>query len=1535
MKRKMMCTLLCMTLLFSFVHLFGIPAQAATYKLYYNANTSADVFNMPPTMSGQDRYEIPAYYYSEDDGAVHNGVPTRFKYTFCGWSENKNASEPDYVPGNTIILSKNTTLYAVWKFGIKTAQTFTTNGSCVVTTSFPGQEQWIKIKLDDSANYWSKTGTSQIWSAAEGDPIGELYDADGYYLEGNDNTSLGYNDKNFRIPYTFSKSTTYYLSVTTDYSSSVYDDQTESYMPETVVVDLDKVQNRYNAKFYDTFASEGSGSLWRTITLFDNYMGTVPSYGFDEVQSMYIDNFLGWNANSGDVLFPGNDLYPKSQTLTTVLEEWEEFPTGVVCGTIAMLSFGRQICWYSFTPLTSGSYDILLWEGDNRLKCSIWEGVETKYFDAYPNYDAETGLKDYSVYLESGKTYYIGVRPLVYFEGAVDMEYVFEICRAAKLSYDANGGSGAPAAQTGSYQYTIPSKEPTRSGYTFTGWSTTPNNEEDFLHEPGNIVEVNAAATLYAQWSRIGKPPYWGDVNGDNKINSLDITLISKDIANLETLTAEQACFGDVNLDGKTNISDVTTIAQYIAGTISAFPCEAVADITVVPPKTQYTKGEALKTSGTRILVRNRNSSVSYELTDNISISGYNPNTVGTQTLTATYRGLKLTFTVTVKDNTYTLSYNASGGTGAPSPQTGSTSYIIPMVIPTRFGWNFAGWMGPDPSNPGYQTYFYPGDTITITKDTTLNASWERSNFVNESELKLDVKYPGQMKYRYHTPKTSGKYVLYSYGSEDTEGYLYDSSGKELARNDDGGSGTNFRIAYNLTAGIEYYIGVKYHSSTQTGSIYCYFGPVYTVSYNANGGSGAPSSQEKDFNKDLTLSSSAPSNAKSYTITYNANGGSVSQSTKTVNYVFRNWNTSSSGTGISYNAGANYTNNANVTLYAQWTNPTAGTLATPMRSGYTFDGWYTASSGGTKITSSTTITENKTLYAHWTPNVYTVRFNGNGATSGSMSNQTFTYDVAQNLTANAFKRAYTVSYNYNGATGGNSASSTTATSTFNGWATSASGAKVYNDKQNVKNLTDSGTYNLYANWTVGTITLPTPTKTGSTFGGWYTNSSLTNYAGSGGAKYTPSANITLYAKWTPNANIYNLGEETYSFKNYGDSDSPEGHCFGMSMTSAGYYTGKLDKSIISLSDNNLYAMRDTAMVRAPICHYQAIQGPYSTNATVAGGSYYKTRIYNISSDWSQVVNYVKNHQYDGKGSLQIGFRKDNEGGHAINFLRYEEVNGQQRIYAYDNNKPNTETYFYKDASGRVYQTPGTFSGSIDCIALRDVAKYYASATGFDRTRYIYAESGTIIVEGSIAYPMETDTNNGEFYMYEVPKNASKVTIVPLVDGASFEYVNHEYSFGKVDDDTYGTIALIPTDDYHETATGGNDIVTDFAIKNAPSAVSIKNYTPTRTEAYKTTMTFTAETVDMPSGASVHWFINGTDRGTGDKFTVEKATSDYTVQVKVLDKNGNVLSESETETVKINSGFFARLKAFFRGLFGLLPKVTQEYLGFDFIDKMLP
>lgn len=71
---------------------------------------------------------------------------------------------------------------------------------------------------------------------------------------------------------------------------------------------------------------------------------------------------------------------------------------------------------------------------------------------------------------------------------------------------------------------------------------------------------------------------------------------------------------------------------------------------------------------------------------------------------------------------------------------------------------------------------------------------------------------------------------------------------------------------------------------------------TYTVSYNANGGSGAPSSQTKTYGVDLTLSSTIPTRA---------------------GYAFKGWATSSTG-AVAYQAGGTYSANSAVTLYAVW-----------------------------------------------------------------------------------------------------------------------------------------------------------------------------------------------------------------------------------------------------------------------------------------------------------------------------------------------------------------------------------------------------------------------------------------------------------------------------------------------------------------------------------------------------------------------------------------------------------------------------------------
>ena len=96
---------------------------------------------------------------------------------------------------------------------------------------------------------------------------------------------------------------------------------------------------------------------------------------------------------------------------------------------------------------------------------------------------------------------------------------------------------------------------------------------------------------------------------------------------------------------------------------------------------------------------------------------------------------------------------------------------------------------------------------------------------------------------------------------------------------------------------------------------------------------------------------------------------------------------------------------------------TYGTLPTPTRANYNFDGWFTATSGGTQVTSDTTVTAmaNHTLYAHWSPKQYQVTFNGNGGTAYS-SSKTVTYNTTYGTLPNAQRDYYDFAgwYTYDG-----------------------------------------------------------------------------------------------------------------------------------------------------------------------------------------------------------------------------------------------------------------------------------------------------------------------------------------------------------------------------------------------------------------------------------------------------------------------------------------------------------------------------------------
>ncbi|MEG2583807.1 MAG: InlB B-repeat-containing protein, partial [Oscillospiraceae bacterium] len=202
------------------------------------------------------------------------------------------------------------------------------------------------------------------------------------------------------------------------------------------------------------------------------------------------------------------------------------------------------------------------------------------------------------------------------------------------------------------------------------------------------------------------------------------------------------------------------------------------------------------------------------------------------------------------------------------------------------------------------------------------------------------------------------------------------------------------------------------------------------------------------------------------------------------------------------------------------------TLNDPKKPGYTFDGWYTDDTLQAPVTGiaiATGSAGNKTFYAKWTANTYTVAFNSNASTgTGTMTPLECTYDVENVLTTNTFER---IGY------------------TFKSWNTKADGnGKEYLNGASVKNLATSGVTILYAMWTPveytvsyelngginnsGNITKytiespafdpKTPTKTGYTFVDWYMDSGFNNPIARPAIPLGNTGDMKFYAKWEIN-----------------------------------------------------------------------------------------------------------------------------------------------------------------------------------------------------------------------------------------------------------------------------------------------------------------------------------------------------------------------------------------------------------------------------------
>ena len=463
----------------------------------------------------------------------------------------------------------------------------------------------------------------------------------------------------------------------------------------------------------------------------------------------------------------------------------------------------------------------------------------------------------------------------------------------------------------------------------------------------------------------------------------------------------------------------------------------------------------------------------------------------------------------------YNIIYNLNGGGGNPNPTTYTIEQTVQLEKPTDAptGYTFLYWMNAATGDPVYKI------TADSMGDITLIAQYEPNTYA---------------------VSVSGNGI-----SADVQNVLY---GQE-------------KVVIRLSTEVGYHLPEKVTvTMVGTQSVdFTYDNGVITIQSPVTG--------------EITITASAQQNT--YTVTFDANGGTgdivkediahgsklsgiVPDKPQRDGYQFIGWNTDRNASS----ALDDYAITGDVTLYAVWkansytvtfdknvgdgeTTTQGFTYGTAQnlsendfeRAGYTFAGWATDPKAteiefadrASVINLTATDGGNVTLYAVWRANTYTVHFNANGGT-GSMSDMTFTYGTAQNLSANAFART-----GY----------------TFAGWATEEGATEdKYANGASVSNLTEvnGGTVTLYAVWTANTYTVTFDanggegtmddmpftygmaqeltenafTRTGYTFAGWALQ------AGAAAADYDDKAKVsdlttenggkvTLYAVWKANS----------------------------------------------------------------------------------------------------------------------------------------------------------------------------------------------------------------------------------------------------------------------------------------------------------------------------------------------------------------------------------------------------------------------------------
>ena len=286
------------------------------------------------------------------------------------------------------------------------------------------------------------------------------------------------------------------------------------------------------------------------------------------------------------------------------------------------------------------------------------------------------------------------------------------------LSYSANGGSGAPADQSGGVSYTIPYAEPVRNGYKFLGWSENSNATTPAFY-PGEKVTLSANVKFYAVWKKATYTLSY-NANGGSGAPASQSGGVSYTIPYTKPVRNGYTFLGWSEKSSATAASWTGGDVVTLSGNATLYAVWKKAAYTLSYNANGGSGAPAAQSGGVSYTI-----SYTEPVRNGYTFLGWSENSSATS---ASWSGGDV---VTLSDNvtlyavwkqkaTYTVTFNANGGTCSTSYKTVESGGTISMPTATRDGYRFLGWY--NAANGGTQ---YTSST-KINSNVDLYAQWEQ-----------------------------------------------------------------------------------------------------------------------------------------------------------------------------------------------------------------------------------------------------------------------------------------------------------------------------------------------------------------------------------------------------------------------------------------------------------------------------------------------------------------------------------------------------------------------------------------------------------------------------------------------------------------------------------------------------------------------------------------------------------------------------------------------------------------------------------------